>query len=220
MDTAITKQKFLDGQDYHITYQMLNRVFANVYIVNLEDNKNFICDLAKSCEKLSIFKNLTKRQIYSVVDSCVDYFVDRGLLYSYLDSEFKDGKVSWIGRKFKLDETFQHYPKRWFDAQGLQALSCLDKSQKALLSSVYCGKDVFCGVKDRCALIALNVMGAELEGLGLIDIKSDDTAKYGLCYNQTLFGQNALNLYNEKVKEKKQQNASQQKGDVEKTLLN
>ena len=206
MKKAITMYKFLDGKDYNITFQILDRVFANIYIVNVEDNKCFIKDLAKSCEKLSIFKDLTKKQIYSVVDSCVDYYVDCSLLYPYFDSEFKNGKVSWFGRKFEIDETFEDYPKRWFDNQGLKALNMLNEDQKELLLSIYHSKDVFGDVKNKCNLIALNVTGAELEGLGLIDIKLDDTAKYGLRYEKTLFGLNALSIHNERIKNKKQQN--------------
>lgn len=220
MTTALIKREFLDGQDYYVTYQMLDRVFANVYIVSPEDNKNFVKDLTKSCEKLSIFKNLNQKQLYSVVDTCVDFYVDCCLLYPYFDSEFKNGKLSWVGRKFKLDETFQNYPKRWFDAQGVKALNSLDEDQKELLFSVYREEDVFCDVKDKCNFIALNVTGAELEGLGLIDIKLDDKAKFGLRYEKTLFGQNALNIYNEKVKSKEQQNTLERKTDrnVEKSL--
>ena len=210
MKKAITMHKFLDGKDYDITFQMLDRVFANVYIVNVEDNKCFIKDLAKSCEKLSIFKDLTKKQIYSVVDSCVDYYVDCSLLYPYFESEFKNGKVSWFGRKFEIDETFEDYPKRWFDSQGLKALNMLNEDQKELLLSIYRGKDIFSEVKDKCNLIALNVAGAELEGLGLIDIKLDDTAKYGLRYEKTLFGLNALSIHNERIKNKNQQNSPAQ----------
>ena len=210
MKKAITMHKFLEGKDYNITFQMLDRVFANVYIVNVEDNKNFVKDLAKSCEKLSIFKDLTKKQIYSVVDSCVDYYVDCSLLYPYFESEIKNGKVSWFGRKFEIDETFEDYPKRWFDNQGLKALNMLNEDQKELLLSIYRGKDIFSEVKDKCNIIALNVTGAELEGLGLIDIKLDDTAKYGLRYEKTLFGLNALSIHNERIKNKKQQNTPAQ----------
>lgn len=210
MKKAITMHKFLEGKDYNITFQMLDRVFANVYIVNVEDNKNFVKDLAKSCEKLSIFKDLTKKQIYSVVDSCVDYYVDCSLLYPYFDSEFKNGKVSWFGRKFEIDETFEDYPKRWFDSQGLKALNMLNEDQKELLLAIYRGKDIFGDVKNKCNLIALNVTGAELEGLGLIDIKLDDTAKYGLRYEKTLFGLNALSIHNERIKNRNQQNSPAQ----------
>ena len=156
MKKAITMYKFLDGKDYNITFQILDRVFANIYIVNVEDNKCFIKDLAKSCEKLSIFKDLTKKQIYSVVDSCVDYYVDCSLLYPYFDSEFKNGKVSWFGRKFEIDETFEDYPKRWFDNQGLKALNMLNEDQKELLLSIYRGKDIFSEVKDKCNLIGFS----------------------------------------------------------------
>ena len=196
---------FLNGKDYFINYQMLDRVFANIYIVSVEDNRNFVRDLAKSCEKLTIFKDLNKQQIYRAVDSCVDYFVDRYLLNAHLDSEFKNGKISWLGRKFEIEETFKDYPKRWFDNQGRLAINSLNANQKTLLYDVYRGKDVFCDVKDKFSFIALNVKGAELEGLGLIDIKLDDTAKFGLRYEKTLFGLNALNNHLQAIKNKQAQ---------------
>ena len=205
MKNVIRMCGFLNGKDYFINYQMLDRVFANIYIVNVEDNRNFVRDLAKCCEKLTIFKDLNKQQIYRVVDSCVDYFVDRYLLNVHLDSEFKNGKVSWYGRKFKIEETFKDYPKRWFDNQGRLAINSLNANQKTLLYDVYRGKDVFCDVKDKFSLIALNVTGAELEGLGLIDIKLDDTAKFGLRYEKTLFGLNALNNHLQAIKNKQAQ---------------
>ena len=205
MKNVIRMCGFLNGKDYFINYQMLDRVFANIYIVNVEDNRNFVRDLAKCCEKLTIFKDLNKQQIYRVVDSCVDYFVDRYLLNVHLDSEFKNGKVSWYGRKFKIEETFKDYPKRWFDNQGRLAINSLNANQKTLLYDVYRGKDVFCDVKDKFSLIALNVTGAELEGLGLIDIKPDDTAKFGLRYEKTLFGLNALNNHLQAIKNKQAQ---------------
>ena len=205
MKNVIRMCGFLNGKDYFINYQMLDRVFANIYIVNVEDNRNFVRDLAKCCEKLTIFKDLNKQQIYRVVDSCVDYFVDRYLLNVHLDSEFKNGKVSWYGRKFEIEETFKDYPKRWFDNQGRLAINSLNANQKTLLYDVYRGKDVFCDVKDKFSLIALNVTGAELEGLGLIDIKPDDTAKFGLRYEKTLFGLNALNNHLQAIKNKQAQ---------------
>ena len=206
---------FLNGKDYFINYQMLDRVFANINIVNVEDNRNFVRDLAKSCEKLTIFKDLNKQQIYRVVDSCVDYFVDRYLLNVHLDSEFKNGKISWYGRKFEIEETFKDYPKRWFDNQGRLAINSLNANQKTLLYDVYRGKDVFCDVKDKFRLIALNVTGAELEGLGLIDIKLDDTAKFGLRYEKTLFGLNALNNHLQAIKNKQAQADNQPEKDTQ-----
>ena len=215
MKNVIRMCGFLNGKDYFINYQMLDRVFANIYIVNVEDNRNFVRDLAKSCEKLTIFKDLNKQQIYRVVDSCVDYFVDRYLLNVHLDSEFKNEKISWYGRKFEIEETFKDYPKRWFDNQGRLAINSLNANQKTLLYDVYRGKDVFCDVKDKFSLIALNVTGAELEGLGLIDIKLDDTAKFGLRYEKTLFGFNALNNHLQAIKNKQAQADNQPEKDTQ-----
>ena len=210
LKTAITMRNFLESKDFYITYQMLDRVFANIYTVNVEDNKNFVKDLAKSCEKLTIFKDLNKKQLHSVVDSCVDYYVSSGLLNPYFDVEFKNDKLNWIGYKYEIEEDFADYPKRWFDNQGLKTLNMLNANQKELLLSVYRGKDLFNNVKDEFNLIALNVTGAELEGLGLIDIKLDDTAKYGLRYEKTLFGVNALNKQQELKKLKQAKNLEQQ----------